>query len=143
MVYTPTQTEYKEGRSFGGGRLSSPIAPAAGMLFYIRRSPINTWTEAAGHGAIVALDPATGQRKWTFPMHDISTSGILTTASDVLFTGNREGTFHVMDARTGTVLWKLTLGGPIVQGPITYEVGGKQYVATAAGNGLFVFGLRE
>ena len=113
------------------------------MVPFVRRSPVNTWTEAAGHGAIVALDPKTVQRKWSFPMTDVSTSGILTTASDVLYTGSREGYFHAMDARTGAVLWKASLGGPIAMGPITYQVDGKQYVAAAAGNGLFVFGLRE
>ena len=142
-IYTPVDMEYKEGQRFGGGRIGSPIAPAAAMVPYVRRSPINTWTEEAGHGAVVALDPRTGQRKWTFPMTDVSTSGILTTAGDLLFTGSREGYFHAIDARSGTVLWKASLGGPVAQGPITYEVGGKQYVATAAGNGLFVFALRE
>jgi alcohol dehydrogenase (cytochrome c) len=142
-IYTPVDMEYKEGQRFGGGRIGSPIAPAAAMVPYVRRSPINTWTEEAGHGAVVALDPRTGQRKWTFPMTDVSTSGILTTAGDLLFTGSREGYFHAIDARSGAVLWKASLGGPVAQGPITYEVGGKQYVATAAGNGLYVFGLRE
>jgi alcohol dehydrogenase (cytochrome c) len=142
-IYTPVPVDYKEGQRFGGGRIGSPIAPGAAMVPFVRRSPVNTWTEAAGHGAIVALDPKTVQRKWSFPMTDVSTSGILTTASDVLYTGSREGYFHAMDARTGAVLWKASLGGPIAMGPITYQVDGKQYVATAAGNGLFVFGLRE
>jgi hypothetical protein len=35
------------------------------------------------------------------------------------------------------------LGGQVAQGPMTYAVNGKQYVAVAAGNGMFVFGLRE
>ena len=46
-------------------------------------------------------------------------------------------------ARTGTLLWKVNLGGEIVAGPITYQVDGKQYIAIAGGNGLFAFGLRE
>ena len=39
--------------------------------------------------------------KWKFPMTDVTDSGILTTASDVLFTGGREGYFQALDARTG------------------------------------------
>ena len=90
-----------------------------------------------------ALDPHTGKKQWTFEMHDVNTSGILTTASDLLFVGGREGYFHALDARTGALLWKANLGGDIVAGPITYQVDGKQYIAIAAGNGLFAFALRE
>jgi alcohol dehydrogenase (cytochrome c) len=142
-IYTPVPVEYKEGQRFGGGRLASPLAPGAAMVPFVRRSPINTWTEAAGRGAVVALDPRTGQRKWAFQMTDVSTAGMLTTATDLLFTGTREGFFHAFDARNGAVLWKASLGGPIAMSPMSYMVDGKQYVAVAAGSGLFVFGLRE
>jgi alcohol dehydrogenase (cytochrome c) len=60
-----------------------------------------------------------------------------------LFTGGREGYFQALDARSGSLLWKASLGAQIVNGPITYEVGGKQYVATISGLSLCVFGLRE
>jgi alcohol dehydrogenase (cytochrome c) len=142
-IYSSVQSEYKEGRIFVGGRIGSPIAPNAPMVPFSRKTPINTWTEEAGHGAVVALDPRTGQRKWTFPMTDVTTSGILTTATDLLFTGTREGHFQAMDARTGSVIWKASLGGAIAQGPMTYAIDGKQYVAVASGNGMFVFGLRN
>ena len=109
----------------------------------LTRGPMNTWTEEAGHGEIQAIDPLTGDKKWTFEMHDVSDSGILTTASDVLFTGNREGYFQVLDARTGKLLWKAITGGQMAASPITYEVDGKQYVAMSAYHALFVFGLRQ
>ena len=48
-----------------------------------------------------------------------------------------------MDARTGELLWKASLGGQIANGPITYGVDGTQFVAVAAGNSLFVFALRD
>jgi len=94
-------------------------------------------------GAAVAIDPKSGERKWKFAMTDVSDSGILTTASDLLFTGGREGFFQALDARTGKLLWKANLGAQIVTGPMTYEVDGKQYVATIAGQVLAIFGLRE
>jgi len=95
------------------------------------------------HGGVVALDPATGEKKWKFELHDVNTSGILTTASDVLFVGGREGYFQALDARTGNLLWKANLGGEIIAAPITFQVDGKQYVTVASGNSLFAFGLRE
>jgi alcohol dehydrogenase (cytochrome c) len=109
----------------------------------LRRGPINNWTEAAGHGAVKAIDPFTGAEQWKFDMTDVSDSGILTTASDLLFTGGREGYFQVLDARTGALLWKTNLGGQIVNGPITYAVDGRQYVATIAGHSLLAFALRD
>jgi len=134
---------YEEGRIFGGGGSSTfvpvPGAPAQGF----RRGPINNWTEAIATGAVLALDAASGETKWRFSMTDVTASGVLTTASDVLFTGGNEGYFHALDARTGTLLWKASLGGQIVNGPITYEADGKQYVATISGLSLCVFGLRE
>jgi outer membrane protein assembly factor BamB len=92
---------------------------------------------------VIALDPHTGKRKWSFDMHDVNTSGILTTASDVLFSGGREGYFQALDARSGVLLWKINLGGEIIAGPISFEVEGKQYVSIASGNSYFVFGLRD
>ena len=41
------------------------------------------------------------------------------------------------------VLWKASLGGPIVMAPITYQVDGKQYVSVISGNTLVTFGLRN
>ena len=77
---------------------------------------------------MIALDPATGREKWKFKMTDVTDSGILTTGSDLLFTGGREGYFQALDARTGALLWKTNLGAAINSGPITYRVGNRQYV---------------
>jgi glucose dehydrogenase len=41
------------------------------------------------------------------------------------------------------LLWKANLGGAVISGPMSYAVGGKQYVAVSAGSALFVYGLRE
>ena len=46
-----------------------------------------------GYGAVQAFDPKTGEKKWEFKMTDVTDSGILTTASDLLFSGGREGYF--------------------------------------------------
>jgi alcohol dehydrogenase (cytochrome c) len=136
--------QYQEGRNFGGGnnRPYGPV-PGAPAVPVLRRGPINNWTEAVANGAVIALDPLTGEQRWKFDMTDVSDSGVLTTASDLLFTGGREGYFQALDARQGTLLWKAALGGQIVAGPMTYAVDGKQYVATIAGQVLAVFGLRE
>ena len=100
-------------------------------------------TEAEGYGAVRAIDPKTGEKKWDFKMVDYTESGILTTASDLLFSGGREGHFFALDARTGELLWKVSLGGTVASGPMTYAVDGRQYVAVSADSALYVFGLPD
>ena len=99
--------------------------------------------ESKGYGAVRAVDPSTGERKWEFKMNDLTDAGILTTASDLLFSGGREGYFYALDARHGELLWKASVGGSVTSGPMSYAVGGKQYIAIAAGSSLFVYALRE
>jgi glucose dehydrogenase len=55
----------------------------------------------------------------------------------------REGYFHALDARTGELLWKASVGGAVSAAPVTYQLDRNQYVAIAAGHALFVYGLRE
>jgi alcohol dehydrogenase (cytochrome c) len=102
----------------------------------------NLKTEEEGYGAVRAFDPKTGERKWQFKMNDITWAGVLTTASDLLFSGGREGYFFALNARTGELLWKAALGGQVNSGPMSYSVNGKQYVAVCAGSALFTFALR-
>jgi len=118
-------------------------APGAPTIGIGRRGPINNWTDEVGNGSVMAVDPDTGQTKWKFRQHDVSDAGMLTTASDLLFTGGREGHFLALDARTGALLWQASLGGQIVMGPITYQVEGKQYVSVIAGHTLVTFALRN
>ena len=74
---------------------------------------------------------------------DVTDAGILTTQSNLLFSGGREGYFVALDARNGELLWKASVGGAVTSGPMSYSVGGRQYVAVTAGNSLFAFALRQ
>jgi alcohol dehydrogenase (cytochrome c) len=134
-TYVKTQQEYVEGRQYGSGTPRSPIP--------FGRNTQNFRKETEGYGAVRAIDPKTGEQKWEFKMNDVTEAGILTTASDVLFSGGREGYFFALDARTGKQLWKAAVGGVVSSGPMTYSVNGKQYVAVAAGSSLFTFALPD
>ena len=143
QVYVEGQTRGFSGRTPAGLPTTYLPAPGAPNVPALSRGPINTWTDAIGHGAVLAIDALTGEQKWKFELTDMIASGILTTASDVLFTGARSGYFQALDARDGELLWKTSLGGLIVNGPMSYEVGGKQYVAVIAGHSLSTFALRD
>ena len=69
--------------------------------------------------------------------------GILTTASDLLFSGGMEGYFFALDANTGQHLWNINLGAPIDMGPIAYAINRHEYIAVGANSGLFVFALKK
>jgi alcohol dehydrogenase (cytochrome c) len=68
-------------------------------------------------------------------------SGILTTAGDLLFTGDPSNNFIALDAATGDPLWHANLGAAVSNGPISYELDGMQYVVVGAGDALFGFVL--
>jgi alcohol dehydrogenase (cytochrome c) len=137
-LYIKAEAEYEEGRRFLGASPRSLIGGANGGA-----AKINTRKEGEGYGAVRAIDPATGERKWEFKMNDVTDAGILTTASDVLFSGGREGYFYALDARSGELLWRANVGGTIAAGPMSYAINGRQYVAISAGNSLFVYALKE
>ena len=97
--------------------------------------------EDEAYGVIRAYDPHTLDPKWEHRMADITWAGVLSTAGDVVFGGGREGYFLALDARTGELLWRQSLGGQINAAPMTYAVDGRQFVAIAAGSALFSFAL--
>ena len=146
-VFDAAPQQYVEGRSFTGRFQDFPrtyqAVPDAPITPTLSRGPINDWTTVNGNGAVLALDALTGEQKWKFEMTDVIRSGILTTASDLLFTGARSGYFQALDARTGDLLWKASLGSQIINGPITYAVDGEQYVAVISGHVLSTFALRD
>ena len=128
---------WEEGKKYTGRAPAGPGGGAAG------RTQVAYRTEEEGYGAVRAIDPATGEKKWDFKMVDYTESGVLTTASDLLFSGGREGHFFALDARSGQLLWTTNLGGTVANGPITFAADGRQYVAVAAEGALYVFGLRD
>jgi alcohol dehydrogenase (cytochrome c) len=103
---------------------------------------LNPRIEDEGFGVIRAFDPKTGDKKWEYKMGDITWAGVLTTESDLLFGGGREGYFFALNARNGEFLWKAPVGGQVSNGPISYSVNGKQYVTVAAGVALFTYALK-
>lgn len=85
-------------------------------------------------GWITALDRDTGAVRWKYHAEKPVVAGVTPTAGGVTFTGDLAGNFLVFDSKTGKVLHKSAAGGAMAGGVVTYEVGGRQYVAFAAGN---------
>ena len=133
-IYYKWDQKYEPGKRYLGG-------VPQGVISSTTRRRFMSFTKEDGYGAVRALNPLTGERVWEFAMTDVSDSGLLTTASNVLFSGSREGHFFALDARNGKLLWQRYLGGQIAASPITYEVDGKQFVSVASGHAIFAFSL--
>jgi quinohemoprotein ethanol dehydrogenase len=89
-----------------------------------------------------AIDPLTGQTRWSVPTQGWQDrSGVLTTAGGLLFQGSIDGTFRVFDKRDGRLLKSIDTGSSILAAPMTYRVNGVQYVAVMAawGGGGFPY----
>ena len=124
----------------------------AGRIYSIDRKREEQWTSCCyeagfvrrtggdpGYGALRALDPLTGERKWEFKTARPSLAGTLSTASGLVFSGDNDGNFFAVDAKTGARLWNYHTGAAIDAAPITYAVDGKQYVLLGAGTTLTAF----
>jgi alcohol dehydrogenase (cytochrome c) len=94
-------------------------------------------------GSIIAVDAATAATKWRYEMLRSPSGGMLTTAGNLLITGDQFGYLIALDARTGKLLWKFQTGGSIGAGPISYSFRGRQYIAVAASGALITFALPQ
>jgi alcohol dehydrogenase (cytochrome c) len=91
---------------------------------------------------IDAFDPVTGRRVWRKEEKYPLLAALVSTGGDLVFTGDPEGNFFALDARTGEKLWSFATGSGHRGGPISYAVNGLQYIATPSGWGSIVgFGL--
>jgi quinoprotein glucose dehydrogenase len=102
-------------------------------------------------GTLNAIDLNTGKFAWSIPFGEFpelvakglrntgseNYGGPVVTAGGVLFIGatNHDRKFRVFDKNTGKVLWETTMTAAGNATPVTYEVGGRQFVAIAAGGG--------
>jgi len=84
-------------------------------------------------GRLSAVNIDTGKVAWKFDTEQPLIGGVLATAGDLVFNGEGNGYFRAFDARTGKKLWEYQCGAGVNSPAVSYMVGGKQYVAVAAG----------
>ncbi|HET9360720.1 MAG TPA: PQQ-binding-like beta-propeller repeat protein [Vicinamibacterales bacterium] len=92
------------------------------------------------HGLLAAIDSRTNKVVWKKEFRPGRPTGAMTTAGGLMFQSAPDGNLQAYDARTGNLLWQFQLGaagGP----PLTYEIGGEQYVAAVSSAGVWVLKL--
>jgi len=115
MDMTSTEVQYKRGALYLGKEF--PANPGPG-----------------GHlGELIAWNPVKQEKVWGIKETTPFNGGTLATAGGVVFSGNNSGLFRAVDAKTGEILWSMSLGSGIGAGPMTFSVKGKQYVAVVVG----------
>jgi len=82
---------------------------------------------------LVVSDPLTGEVKKRVRSIWPNVSGVLTTAGGLVFTGYADGSLVAYDDTTLDELWKVNVGSGFNAPPMTFEAGGKQYVAILSG----------
>ncbi|MYD69481.1 MAG: PQQ-binding-like beta-propeller repeat protein [Acidobacteria bacterium] len=126
MTYTKNDQEWQRGRSWLGGTVR--LADGSPNQKFIRAIDIQT-------GRTVWSHAQTGQAQ--------TYSGVLSTDGDLVFFGEDSGAFAALDAASGVPLWHIPINQDWKASPMTYEVGGRQYVAIASGLGFWAFALPE
>jgi alcohol dehydrogenase (cytochrome c) len=126
VTYVPVKPEIKVGQnSVGGG-----VRRVADRVF--------------DYGALRAIDPSTGDRKWELRYTTPSLSGVMSTASGLVFTGDNEGNFMAVDGRTGKPLWHYSTGASIWgAAATTFMLDGRQFVLIPSGTTLTAFALPQ
>ena len=84
---------------------------------------------------LLAWDPVRQKPAWKAPLETAVPGGVLSSAGNLVFQGSGTGELVAYDAETGERLWAFDIGIGIIAPPISYSVGGEQYVAVLAGMG--------
>jgi len=118
MDYEPFKVSYTAGQPYVGATLS--MYPPQGESHM---------------GNFIAWDGKTGKIVWSNKEQFSVWSGALATAGGVVFYGTLEGYLKAVDAKTGKELYKFKTPSGIIGNVMTYEHGGKQYIAILSGVG--------
>jgi alcohol dehydrogenase (cytochrome c) len=93
-----------------------------------------------------AIDHKTGEVRWSHPYINVEGlggglggPGILTTAGDLLFSGDFNGNLIAFNASKGDILWHFPMLHSLSNGPETYLLDGRQYLIAGGGDTLYAF----
>lgn len=134
-----------------------PSVDAAGIFFAEKNVRFQRGVEFMGSSAqttanqpvtaaLKAIDANTGDIRWQAELARGGSEvlrvvgGVLSTSTGLVFAGYGED-FLAFDADDGKKLWQVRVGGRINAAPVSYAIGGRQFVAVMAGPSLFVFSL--
>ena len=86
-------------------------------------------------GRIDAISVETGRTVWSWETRAANYAPLLVTSSGLIFNASLDRYLRALDADNGQVVWETRLSGRATAGVATYSIGGRQYIAVAAGTG--------
>ncbi len=90
-------------------------------------------------GWLTAIDVESGEVSWRYHSPRPMVAGVTTTAGGLVMTGELNGNLLILNANSGELLNSIATGAPVGGGVVTYEVEGKQFIATSSGNAMMTF----
>jgi PQQ-dependent dehydrogenase (methanol/ethanol family) len=128
---------------------STAFSPETGLYYFLALEEcVGTPTgypDQTGQRFLRAVNIETGEIAWEVlqpgPARAKTWSGVLATATGLLFYGQPNGGFVAVDQRDGRTLWQFPTNVRMKASPMTFTAGGRQYVAVAAGPNILCFGL--
>ncbi|HVY94401.1 MAG TPA: PQQ-binding-like beta-propeller repeat protein, partial [Bryobacteraceae bacterium] len=91
--------------------------------------------------SLEAIDYKTGDIKWKHTWEGGSSSGLLTTAGNLIFSGAPNRSIEALNATTGEPLWHSRLVNGLSNPPTTWELDGTQYLIVGSGDTLYAFAM--
>lgn len=81
---------------------------------------------------LLAWDPVKQRKVWQIPQPNTFNGGVLATGGNLIFQGLNTGDFGAYSADKGEKLWSFDAQNGILSAPISFSVGGRQYVSVIA-----------
>jgi quinohemoprotein ethanol dehydrogenase len=127
------------------GQFTSPMVPAedydpkALASLYGTLPPLDSLARglppAEGRGFLRAWDPAKQRLVWEIPTEAYWNGGVLSTDGGLVVQGDIAGRLNIYSADSGNLLKSVELGSSVMAAPMSYRVGGIQFIAVMAGYG--------
>jgi PQQ-dependent dehydrogenase (methanol/ethanol family) len=123
---------------------STAFSPETRLYYVIVKEECGL-PDRTGQRFLRALNIETGEIVWEIPQFGPAPNkiwtGVLATAGGLLFYGQPHGGFAAVDQRDGKTLWRFPTNVRMKAPPMTFSLGGNQYIAIAAGPNVLCFGL--
>lgn len=138
LVYIPAQSipflltedrnfTFKPGRWNPGVDLNAAPPPDSDAAIEAARDALT--------GSLIAWDPVAQRAVWKVDQDRPVNGGVLATGGGLVFQGQSNGRLSAYDATNGRELWHFETQTGVVAAPMTFTLGGEQYVAVLAGYG--------